>query len=158
MGKRRKKTGDRNLDPGGGRRRTTQIHKSKKKYDRRREKKIKDVDDLYDVSNHGYKPLPEGLTIKKSRIDGLGLFTEVPIPPEVVIGLSHVERYGFDNNLLRTPLGGFINHAKNSNLSLHRDEINEEYFYIVSTRRIEPGEELTLDYQNSICGALKKDY
>lgn len=150
----KKKTGDRNMDPGGGRRRGSQVHKSKKKYDRNKNKNL--IDDDYDVKCHDYSPLPDGLRIKPSSIHGDGLFTEVLIPEGVVIGLSHVERYGFDNNLLRTPLGGFINHHPFPNLTLERDEVNSEYFYIMSSRRIEPGEELTLDYNESICGALKK--
>lgn len=155
----KKKKGDRMMNPEGGRRRGSQVHKSKKKYNRQKNKRIEpeEFDDCgFDVKKHNYKPLPDGLTIRQSKIHGLGLFTLVPIPPEVIIGLSHVERYGFDNHLLRTPLGGFINHSETPNLVLERDEINEEYFYILSRRRIKKNEELTLNYRESICGVINK--
>ena len=37
-----------------------------------------------------YRPLPEFLTIKKSNIDGLGVFATRTILPESYIGISHV--------------------------------------------------------------------
>ena len=58
-----------------------------------------------------YRPLPEGLTIKKSPIEGLGLYATKDIKTNVYIGLTHILDERFENNYLRTPLGGFYNHS-----------------------------------------------
>jgi len=63
-----------------------------------------------------YRPLPEGLTIKKSPIEGLGLYATKDINSNVYIGLTHILDERFDNNYLRTPLGGFYNHSDNPNI------------------------------------------
>ena len=52
-----------------------------------------------------YRPLPEGLTIKKSPIEGLGLYATIDIKSNVFIGITHVLDERFENNYLRTPLG-----------------------------------------------------
>ena len=59
-----------------------------------------------------YKPLPFYLTIKQSQLHGLGLFSLTEIPKDTTIGMTHIE---IENDLIRTPLGGFINHADKSN-------------------------------------------
>ena len=58
-----------------------------------------------------YRPLPDELTIKKSPIEGLGLYATKDIKPNVFIGLTHILDERFENNYLRTPLGGFYNHS-----------------------------------------------
>ena len=63
-----------------------------------------------------YRPLPEGLTIKKSPIEGLGLYATKDIKTNIFIGLTHVLDERFENNYLRTPLGGFYNHSDNPNV------------------------------------------
>ncbi|MDC0205278.1 SET domain-containing protein [Pelagibacteraceae bacterium] len=63
-----------------------------------------------------YRPLPEGLTIKKSPIEGLGLYTTKDIKANVYVGLTHILDERFENNYLRTPLGGFYNHSDNPNV------------------------------------------
>ena len=63
-----------------------------------------------------YRPLPEGLTIKKSPIEGLGLYATQDIKTNVYIGLTHILDERFDNNYLRTPLGGFYNHSDNPSI------------------------------------------
>ena len=63
-----------------------------------------------------YRPLPEGLTIKKSPIEGLGLYATKIIKPNVFIGLTHILDERFENNYLRTPLGGFYNHSDTPNI------------------------------------------
>jgi hypothetical protein len=60
-----------------------------------------------------YKPLPESLTIKQSEINGLGLFADQPIKQATNLGMSHVQ---IGEEILRTPLGGFINHANEGNV------------------------------------------
>ena len=63
-----------------------------------------------------YRPLPESLTIKKSPIEGLGLYATKDIKTNVFIGLTHILDEKFENNYLRTPLGGFYNHSDNPNV------------------------------------------
>jgi len=65
-----------------------------------------------------YRPLPEGLTIKGSSIHGLGLFATQDIVKGVELGITHVYNDKFENNYIRTPLGGFINHSDNPNAQL----------------------------------------
>ena len=59
-----------------------------------------------------YKPLPESLTIQQSGIDGLGLFAKEDIMGGKNFGMSHIKLNG---NMVRTPLGGFINHSDTPN-------------------------------------------
>ena len=63
-----------------------------------------------------YRPLPEGLTIKKSPIEGLGLYATKDIKANCYIGLTHILDERFENNYLRTPLGGFYNHSNEPNV------------------------------------------
>ena len=65
-----------------------------------------------------YRPLPEGLTIKDSSVHGLGLFATQDIVKGVELGITHVHNYKFENNYIRTPLGGFINHSDKPNAQL----------------------------------------
>ena len=60
-----------------------------------------------------YRPLPDGLTIKNSPIEGLGLFTTINIKKNTFIGVTHIRDEQFDNKYIRTPLGGFYNHSNN---------------------------------------------
>ena len=62
-----------------------------------------------------YRPLPEDLTIKKSPIEGLGLYATKNIQSNVFIGLTHILDERFENKYVRTPLGGFYNHSDNPN-------------------------------------------
>ena len=59
-----------------------------------------------------YKPLPEGLRIEKSKIEGYGLVTLSFIKEGTNLGVSHIK---IKNELIRTPLGGFINHSDEPN-------------------------------------------
>ena len=43
-----------------------------------------------------YRPLPDGLTIKNSPIEGLGLFTTINIKKNTFIGVTHIR----DENLI----------------------------------------------------------
>ena len=58
-----------------------------------------------------YKPLPSFLTIKKSPIEGLGLYATKNIKANTYIGLTHIQDKDFENGYIRTPLGGFYNHS-----------------------------------------------
>ena len=63
-----------------------------------------------------YKPLPNCLTIKKSPIEGLGLYATKDIKANSFIGLTHIQDKNFENGYIRRPLGGFYNHSNNPNV------------------------------------------
>ncbi len=92
-----------------------------------------------------YKPLPEEVTIKKSKIEGLGVFAIEDIIAGFCFGITHHynERNHF-KKLIRTPLGGFLNHADNPNCFI-KDSEAESLLYAV--RPIKKGEELTVYYR-----------
>ncbi len=100
-----------------------------------------------------YKPLPESLTIKQSGIDGLGLFAKEGIAQGANLGMSHV---AIGSGIIRTPMGGFINHANEANavkveLRMTDEDIQgHKYDYkkwnLVTLQDIEKGEELTVRY------------
>ena len=91
-----------------------------------------------------YKPLPKYLTIKKSDVEGLGLFTNDNIMEDISIGITHVKDERFEDGYIRTPLGGFINHSDSPNCEWY---IDGDLIMIKTIRRIMPGEELTLKYK-----------
>ncbi len=63
-----------------------------------------------------YKPLPKQLTIKKSPIDGLGLYAVENIKKNSYIGVTHIRDEQFENKYIRTPVGGFYNHSNEPNV------------------------------------------
>ena len=63
-----------------------------------------------------YRPLPLCLTIKKSPIEGLGLYAINDIETNTFLGITHILDDKFENNYIRTPLGGFYNHSNNPNI------------------------------------------
>ena len=63
-----------------------------------------------------YKPLPKQLTIKKSPIDGLGLYATENIKKDSFIGVTHIRDEQFENKYIRTPVGGFYNHSNQPNV------------------------------------------
>ena len=87
-----------------------------------------------------YRPLPFYLTIKESEIHGLGLYSLVKIPKDTTIGMTHIE---IENDLIRTPLGGFLNHSDNPNCE--RKQHNNSWF-LKTINDIDKGKELTLEY------------
>ena len=92
-----------------------------------------------------YVPLPNFLTIKESNIQGLGLFASSKIEKGKMIGITHVRNEAFENNYIRTPLGGFINHSNNPNCELK--ESDKVYLMLYSINEIQENEEITLKYK-----------
>jgi len=88
-----------------------------------------------------YKPLPKSLTIGPSTIEGLGLFATENIPAETNLGISH---YLVGEEIRRTPLGGFYNHANDANCYT---QVLGDRVYLITKRIIESGEELTIFYK-----------
>ena len=90
-----------------------------------------------------YRPLPKNVTIKQSKIDGLGLFALEDISTCTVLGITHVYDEEFDNNYIRTPLGGFFNHSKDPNCQAY---IEGRFIMLKTIKNIKEGEELTAKY------------
>ena len=92
-----------------------------------------------------YKPLPDGLFIKDSNIQGQGVFTTRDLHLGCDLGESH---YRIDEELIRTPLGGFINHSEEPNC--HRTQIKIkpgfDKWIVTVIENIAAGDELTLKY------------
>jgi hypothetical protein len=92
------------------------------------------------VSN--YRPLPHFLTIKPSETEGLGLFSTQDLLPGTRLGPSHyiLPVVG----LIRTPLGGFINHSDTPNCT----KVDfQGYSEIITKEHIKAGDELLLKYK-----------
>ena len=89
-----------------------------------------------------YRPLPDYLTIQPSKVEGLGLFTLKDLEPYESLGMTHAHWFGEDNNLLRTPLGGFINHSETPNCKIQGKMTR----YLFTEEIIPAGTELTVKY------------
>jgi|TARA_B110000263_G_C14781941_1_gene273621 SET domain-containing protein len=87
-----------------------------------------------------YKPLPDSLTIKKSNIQGLGLFAVKTIAKNTDLGMIH---FSYGELLIRTPLGGFINHSLKPNCK--KIDLDQEW-HLKTLIDIKKDEELTLKY------------
>lgn len=91
-----------------------------------------------------YQALPPFLHIKDSSIAGQGLFARDDIPEGVDLGITHVV---VDEEIMRTPLGGFINHSDSPNCSKwSEDQEWGQIYYMKTTKNIKKGEELFLKY------------
>ena len=88
-----------------------------------------------------YKPLPKDLTISPSKIQGLGVFTQFFIPKGTNFGMSHIK---FGDTLLRTPLGGFLNHSNTPNC--RKEEDGSGILYLITNQDIKAGEESSNNY------------
>ena len=94
-----------------------------------------------------YKPLPTGITIKESLLQGLGLFATQNFNKNVVFGIVHIKNKNFPHGYIRTALGAFYNHSNDPNCKnlagfWHQIPVK----YLVTTRSIKTGEELTAKY------------
>ena len=113
-----------------------------------------------------YQPLPDNLFIEESLIDGQGLFASKDIPEGTDLGVSHIEIEKDKMaplEMIRTPLGGFINHEKTvkepdgegkhvevtgpncKRIRGRMDGCKIEYS-LITRKDIKAGEELTLEY------------
>ena len=90
-----------------------------------------------------YNPLPEHVTINHSCIHGLGLFATCDIEKGHEFGITHIKDSRFENNYIRTPLGGFFNHSKTPNCEAYE---YEDLIKLKSMKLIKKDEELTVKY------------
>ena len=100
-----------------------------------------------------YQPLPDELEICCSPILGMGIFAKQKIPKGTNFGMSHIN---FKYTLLRTPLGGFLNHSDDPNCHkaklyfTNMDDPNFKFdftkYNLITLEDIEGGTELTLKY------------
>ena len=112
-----------------------------------------------------YKPLSHDMFIEESMINGQGLFASTDIPKGTDLGVSHVSieiDKMSEPELIRTPLGGFINHqpivtelvdkelvevsGPNCEKIKSRAQGNKTEWNLVTRKDIKAGEELTLHY------------
>ena len=95
-----------------------------------------------------YEPLPASLRIEKSEIEGQGLFTLMFLKKDTNLGVSHIifnqgQHNQFPDEIIRTPLGGFINHSEDTNCT----KVKEGHkYYLKTIKDITGGEELTVKY------------
>ena len=99
-----------------------------------------------------YKPLPKELRLGFSDIHDIGVFAKEFIPIATNFGMTHLQ---FGENLVRTPLGGFLNHSDDPNcekvkLKFTNSEKQFNYHFnkwnLITIKNIKEGEELTLKY------------
>ena len=99
-----------------------------------------------------YKPLPENLRLGFSDIHDIGVFAKEAIPRPTNLGMTHLQ---FGKNLIRTPLGGFLNHNDDPNcekvkLKFTNEDKEPAYIFnkwnLIALKDIKEGEELTLKY------------
>jgi len=98
-----------------------------------------------------WRPLPDSITIRESKIEGLGVFATKHLPSETDLGISHVYDNRFPDNYIRLPLGAFINHHEMPNCKAivsesHESLGNIKHIRIITDKEISSGEELTLNY------------
>ena len=108
------------------------------------------MSEMFEKLGHTYKPLPDCVTIKPSLIHGLGLFKSSLcdiIQKNTMVGITHISHKDFENGLIRTPLGGFINHSEYPNANIVK--VNN-YYYLLITENIEDGE-ITVNYSKTPC-------
>ena len=102
-----------------------------------------------------YRALPDGLYISTSPVAGQGVFTSKSLPVGTELGMSHII---IADEIIRTPLGGFLNHSDFPNCEKLCPRVEKMYnltkthyksikkYYVKVIRPIAEGEELFLSY------------
>jgi hypothetical protein len=62
-----------------------------------------------------YKPLPTELRLGFSDIHDIGVFAKEGIAQGTNLGMTHIK---IRDHIIRTPLGGFLNHSEGEELTL----------------------------------------
>ena len=91
-----------------------------------------------------YQALPKFIHVKYSPIAGQGLFALEDIPKNINLGMSHII---IDGSIIRTPLGGFVNHSECPNcVKWFEKQSWGKIYYVKTIKNIKKGEELFLKY------------
>ena len=100
-----------------------------------------------------YRPLPPGARLGFSDIEGIGVFAKEKIARGTNLGMSHLK---LGSRVIRTPLGGFLNHSETPNCQktklrfTNEDDPDLKYSYtiwnLIAIDDIKEGEELTVTY------------
>tara|TARA_Y100001958_G_C21008236_1_gene389322 strand:+ start:282 stop:650 length:369 start_codon:yes stop_codon:yes gene_type:complete len=103
------------------------------------------------IKDSNWRPLPDFLTIKTSKIEGLGLFALKDIPEGTDLGITHIFDSRFQDKYIRLPLGAFINHHEipncNAVFAKNDSEIGEiKHIRIITLKEIKQGDEITVKY------------
>jgi len=103
------------------------------------------------IKKTNWRPLPECLTIKESKIEGLGVFATRDLPKGFDLGISHIFDKRFPDGYIRLPLGGFINHHEIPNCKAIVSEEDQQmgklsHIRIQALAPIAKGEEITISY------------
>ena len=103
------------------------------------------------IKKTSWRPLPDFLTIKESKIEGLGVFATRNLPKGFDLGISHIFDERFPDGYIRLPLGGFINHHEipncNAILSEQDQQMGElKHIRIQAKKAIPLGQEITIKY------------
>ncbi|MDA9036510.1 SET domain-containing protein [Flavobacteriaceae bacterium] len=103
------------------------------------------------IKKTSWRPLPDFLIIKESKIEGLGLFTTRDLPKGFDMGISHIFDQRFPDGYIRLPLGGFINHHEIPNCSAVTAEEDKEmgkikHIRIIALQPILKDQEITIKY------------
>ena len=98
-----------------------------------------------------YRPLPENVRRGFSDIEGIGVFAKKNIEKGHNFGMSHLK---IGERLIRTPLGGFLNHSEVPNCYKTKlrytqeddSKIHYKIWNLIALDDIKEGEELTVTY------------
>ncbi|MDB4330245.1 SET domain-containing protein [bacterium] len=104
------------------------------------------IERIENADDSNYRPLPKEVELRKSEIEGTGLFAKEDIEKGHVLGMTHLY---LDSKIIRTPLGGFYNHSDSPNCIKQKQNYRDtpgSYYYLVSLRDISKEEEITVDY------------
>ena len=94
-----------------------------------------------------YRPLPDGITIKNSNVQGLGLFATKDFEPDTILGIVHIKNKNFPHGYIRTALGAFYNHSDNPNCKNVKGFWHQlPVCYLMTIKPIIAGDELTAEY------------
>lgn len=94
-----------------------------------------------------YKALPKFLHVQYSSVAGQGIFALNDIPADVYLGISHVVVGDLIPNIMRTPLGGFVNHSDDPNCIKECQEKEwGQIWHMKTSKPIKKGQELFLKY------------
>lgn len=106
---------------------------------------------------YNYSPTGKGdIEIKPSEIHGLGVFAKRALPNSFIIGETHVL---VDSDLIRTPIGGFINcsNTPNAELFQYPKLKRSNYYGVKLITNVEEGGEITINYSKGMSVILGEE-